>query len=387
MHVFESKTLFNYDDSELFIGLVAHVGTNKSVILDYLKQSLKNLEYEIIEVRITTDVFELMRHPMDHTVQEEYERIKNCMDAGNEIRSKFESKAILANAAIAYVSALRRKGSVASGLPPEAAGGEEGANTRTEDLFKPKKRHAYIISSLKRPEEVHRLRECYAGGFYLIGVYEDENLRIDHLKRKKMNNEQAKELVFRDYSESDPFGQRTSSTFPLADFFLYADDSQMLLQKRVERIVSLMFGAPHKTPYFDEFAMYMAFATSLRSADLSRQVGAVITNDKREIIAYGANDCPQYGGGLYWADDLPEYNPDEKGPDFVWGFDSNTIIRNKMIEEILETIAHKLNGKAKLSDEQGGEEASVPPAEPVLSKYSASKESGQIAVHRKVPLK
>ena len=49
--------------------------------------------------------------------------------------------------------------------------------------------------------------------------------------------------------------------------------------------------------------MFMAFASALRSADLSRQIGAVIAHDN-EIIATGANDCPKSGGGLYW----PEYD-------------------------------------------------------------------------------
>ena len=65
------------------------------------------------------------------------------------------------------------------------------------------------------------------------------------------------------------------------------------------RILDLIFGSPYLTPTFDEYAMFMAFTSSLRSADLSRQVGAVIANNN-EIIASGANDSPRAGGGLYW---------------------------------------------------------------------------------------
>ena len=71
------------------------------------------------------------------------------------------------------------------------------------------------------------------------------------------------------------------------------------LDTAIRRIIEILFGAPYQTPYFDEYAMFLSFAASLRSADLSRQVGAVITKDN-EVLGTGANDCPRFGGGLYW---------------------------------------------------------------------------------------
>lgn len=77
--------------------------------------------------------------------------------------------------------------------------------------------------------------------------------------------------------------------------------------------------------------MFLAFSASLRSADLSRQVGAVITKN-REILGAGANDCPKPNGGLYWPtlntrtlmfEDAPS------GRDYMRGKDSN---RQKLIE-------------------------------------------------------
>jgi deoxycytidylate deaminase len=41
--------------------------------------------------------------------------------------------------------------------------------------------------------------------------------------------------------------------------------------------------------------MFMAFSSALRSADLSRQVGAVIAKNG-DLIASGANDVPKFGG-------------------------------------------------------------------------------------------
>ncbi|MCT8354326.1 cytidine deaminase, partial [Photorhabdus kayaii] len=39
----------------------------------------------------------------------------------------------------------------------------------------PSVRKAYIINSLKHPDEVNALRDIYANGFFLIGVYTGES--------------------------------------------------------------------------------------------------------------------------------------------------------------------------------------------------------------------
>lgn len=46
--------------------------------------------------------------------------------------------------------------------------------------------------------------------------------------------------------------------------------------------------------------MYLAYAASLRSADLSRQVGAALVDAHGDLIGVGCNDVPKCGGGLYW---------------------------------------------------------------------------------------
>ncbi|WP_310795021.1 dCMP deaminase family protein [Vibrio harveyi] len=86
--------------------------------------------------------------------------------------------------------------------------------------------------------------------------------------------------------------------------------------------------------------MFMAFSSSLRSADLSRQVGAVMTKNKN-IISTGANDIPQAGGGLYW----PDYDSEgekiidkENGRDWKRGYDSNTREKKMIINDILDTL-------------------------------------------------
>ena len=82
--------------------------------------------------------------------------------------------------------------------------------------------------------------------------------------------------------------------------------------------------------------MFLAFAESLRSADLSRQVGAVVVSSAGEVIATGANDVPRHGGGLY----RPGVG-DQR--DYVWGEDSNKV----QIEKIVQDILHRAQPKPK----------------------------------------
>lgn len=49
--------------------------------------------------------------------------------------------------------------------------------------------------------------------------------------------------------------------------------------------------------------MHSAGGEALRSACLSRQVGAVILSQKGEQIGQGCNDVPKFGGGVYSSDD------------------------------------------------------------------------------------
>lgn len=95
---------------------------------------------------------------------------------------------------------------------------------------------------------------------------------------------------------------------------------------------------PYVTPTFDEYAMFLAFAASLSSADLSRQVGAVVAIDD-QVVATGANDCPKAGGGRYWprlnkSTHFIEDQPD--GRDYKRKEDSNRVEQLKIIDDIVK---------------------------------------------------
>jgi deoxycytidylate deaminase len=214
-----------------------------------------------------------------------------------------------------------------------------GATKKIKDLRKsPNEKTAFIINSLKHPDEVEVLRKIYGQGFYLVGIHADVKRRLKHLTEdKNLSQREATELTEIDEDEKIPHGQRTKDTYHLADFFLSFGKNADYIKNTIQRFLDLIFSNPYLNPTFDEFAMFMAFSSSVRSGDLSRQVGAVIAS-KEQIMSTGANECPSAGGGLYWAkvDENGMTTDAEGGKDFTRQEDSNKAEQAEIIEEILQ---------------------------------------------------
>ncbi len=314
-------------NSEIVIGLVGAVGTQFGVIRDYLKTQLGVAGYDVKIVKVSADVISRIEK-VSANENDHYSRISEFMDAGNKICKKHGRDSLaLGVAAEIYLERVKSNKEIA----------KEGKS------LPPKEKRAYIIDSLKRPEEVNSLRRIYPNGFFLLGVHCEESRRLKHLNDLGIGNESAKKLIERDANEeSVPEGQRVTKTFYKSDFFVHSDGNVDKLNGDLKRLVELWFGNPFKTPSFDEYAMFFAFAAALRSADLSRQVGAAITNES-QIIATGANDCPSFGGGLYWPSQEEDgtWTDLENGRDYKRGFDSNKLEQSKIVDKICEMASEK----------------------------------------------
>lgn len=309
--------------SELVLGLICAVGTDLRKVRDILSNRLRVCGYTVVIIQISKDVIPAICDLPEFDRVSENQRLDRLMTAGTDARGDSEDNSILALGAAAVIASRRRTQAGSSHPSPKTA---------------------YIISSLKHPEEVERLRQLYPQGFHLIAIHSDEKRRHRYLiDEKRMEPEEAQRLMERDQDEKLPHGQRVTDAFHMSDFFLRLGADGDELTQSLWRILDLLFGNPFITPTFDEFAMFMAFSASLRSADLSRQVGAVVAIDD-QVIATGANDCPRFGGGLYW----PEVNPETRaiedradGRDHRRGEDSNKIEQRKIIEEIAQSLVDK----------------------------------------------
>lgn len=300
-----------YSDSELVLGIVGAVGADLQSFGETLSRRISQFKYKANSIRLS-EFLENIDLGIQLKKSPEAARLDTYMTAGNKVRELAERGDTLALYAAQKINSAR---------------GED---------HEPQLRTAHVIRSFKHPDEVHTFRQIYGGGFFLIGVFATEKERSAYLTKDiGFTPAEAKKLMKRDEDEQKKFGQKTRDTFQLADVFIPVSQKEPLW-----RFLDLVFGAPSETPTKDEYAMFLAFAAALRSADLSRQVGAVIMSANDEIVATGANEVPKSGGGLYWPG---------KGDQRDWkrGKDENEKRRDTLIIEIMK----KFDSKSERDDE------------------------------------
>jgi deoxycytidylate deaminase len=89
--------------------------------------------------------------------------------------------------------------------------------------------------------------------------------------------------------------------------------------------------------------MHSAYGAGMRSACMSRQVGAALVNAEGGIVATGTNEVPKAGGGLY-GESLAEDAEDHRCVYRVTGkYCSNTVEHNAIIEELINEIPELAN--------------------------------------------
>lgn len=304
-------------DSELFLGLISTVGTD-------VEDVIKDIQDQLVFYNYKTDVISVSRNVISQFEDEtplhwssEFERISHYMDLGNQIRKDTKDNSILMKGVARQLYL--------------------GRSFDADGFSEPMARTAHIIKSLKHPDEVDFMRETYGDGFHLIGITSSHSRRLKNLiERKGLTEEKAQELLDRDANEDLKQGQHTRDAFQHADYFICTTEDSDQIFNSVERLIELLFGNPFISPNFDEYAMFMAYAASLRSADLSRQIGAVVAKNN-EILSMGANDCPRFGGGLYWPvlHEHGKYMDIPDGRDYTLGYDYNKKEQQQIITNLL----------------------------------------------------
>ncbi|MBN2564178.1 MAG: hypothetical protein JXB46_00545 [Candidatus Eisenbacteria bacterium] len=323
------KTSHNGECAELFVGLVGAVGTNLGELVGILRRALSRFGYECEEIRLSQFLTDFTQQSSSQDKPSEYARIDALMTQGDELRRKLRFPDALALLSCGKIKDSRERGTHKRG----SIG-----------------RRCYVLNSLKRKEEVQRLRRIYGSAFYVVAAYCPRDVRQKKLaawiaedtpgSKPEDHNEKAERLISRDEAEEDyEFGQDLRGTFPLADVFVNASGPDQL-KTEMERFIRLVFGHPFETPTRDEYGMFLATAAALRSSDLSRQVGAAIASRDGQIVSVGTNEVPKAGGGLYWTGDSNDSR------DFKTRVNSNKRFR----EDIVSEIVLKLKKAGWLSD-------------------------------------
>jgi cytidine deaminase len=200
-----------------------------------------------------------------------------------------------------------------------------------------------MVRQLKRPDEVALLRKVYGRQFVLTSAYAPEALRKEKLcerLRRELSTavplsditHRAEQLIERDASEEgEALGQQLRDTFHLADVFIDGINKQEM-DSKITRFVDALFGRNDISPSKDEYGMYAAKSASLRSADLSRQVGAALFTADGELVTQGCNKVPKAFGGTYWDLEKPDHR------DVTKGQDPNEFHKREILRELVERL-------------------------------------------------
>lgn len=298
----------------LVFAVAGQIGSGASFVAEKIRHTLYGFQYEV-EVVDASTIIKLAWFFSEHGDQADLkklstqfessfasavDRTRKLQDLGNSLRKRFGND-IIARLAIRNV------------ILPKLE--EVGFDSR----------QAFVVDSLKRPEEVALLRAAFGGAFCAVGVTATNLKRSERLReRKGYSDDELKDLSQRDADEeSEPCGQRSVDTVMSADYFLANEyPKKEDVGPEAERLVGLLFASSMYTPRHDEFAMNVAFKAAAKSACLSRRVGAAIFSKTKAMLATGCNDVPKFSGGLYSADSEEDrrcwalggkcYNDDEK---------------------------------------------------------------------------
>lgn len=311
---------------ELVLCLCVAAGTDTRLVTDAFSEALLAVNYKPVPLRLSQLMAQIPGLEFLTEIREEDARIRCSMTAGNEIRRVIGHADAMARITLSQIHNVR-----------ETLNDDMDASVPAEG-------HCFIVSSLKRAEELETLRRLFGQRVLLASVYEPKVARIDNLCRgiaRSRNSPTpeafcniAEEIIATDQKEhANLFGQRLEDVFQSADIFLAAGKS---LREDVRRFVQLLFKAPYITPSVDESLMVQARLAAQKSADLSRQVGAVIATSKGEILATGCNEVPRAGGGVLW-DDVAGTERDYR--DYKLGQDPAAGTRKDIVAEVLQALA------------------------------------------------
>ncbi|PAK14866.1 MULTISPECIES: anti-phage dCTP deaminase [Burkholderia cepacia complex] len=271
---------------ELVVAFMGAVGCGLPRVITQCASDLERLGYRVYHIKLSEFIKEQIEAGLVEVESEGSSRYLRYQSGGNALRAK-HGRDVLARYAVNRIGRQRL-----------------ADNPDSADESKELAPAAYLIDQIKHPDEVSLLRFVYRRLFYLIGVMSIEDDRKSRLTDEGLNEATVAEVARRDRKESEEHGQQLEKAFKQADYFIHhpLGDRLQLVAKQLERFVSLIHGDNTVAPSRHEHAMYLAHSTALKSACLSRQVGASITDRSGRVIAVGANDVPQFGGGLYGND-------------------------------------------------------------------------------------
>ncbi|MCP8690413.1 anti-phage dCTP deaminase [Marinobacterium sedimentorum] len=166
-----------------------------------------------------------------------------------------------------------------------------------------KKTKCYIIiDAIRNPYEAVYFRERYAG-FFLVSINTDNSNRLAHLRKShKFTDVQIKNLDEKEYpkrlvGEKKFISQNIQKCIEISDIHINNPRKDQFgtseLASQLAWYVSLMTHPGLVMPTSTESCMQIAYSVKQNSGCISRQVGAIVTDEFYSVKAVGWNNTPQ----------------------------------------------------------------------------------------------
>ena len=318
---------------ELMIGVAGPIGTDMESLCSEITGTLREVRYQAHVVRVTDHILDYPVAGVRDEGPDFFSQMMYKMSYANRLCSDAGDPAYLMRIAIQQIGLARDK-LIRDAYPMK----------KREELPKVLASQAYIIRQLKRPEEVRSLRKIYGKQFTLISAYGSEEHRRDRLTEKIRDSlpistssediaYKVERVISRDQDEgADESGQHLRETYHLADVFVDGINKDQM-RSGLDRFFQAFFGRNEIGPTKMEYGMFAAKAASIRSTDLSRQVGAAIFNADVDLISQGCNEVPRASGGTYWSGEEPDFR------DVKLGYDPNDHLKKGVIRDLMERLS------------------------------------------------
>jgi deoxycytidylate deaminase len=348
----DSRTvILEHSANELVFAVVGHVGSGTSAIAEtlanLLREKVDGEAFEVEIVKATTGISSWAKArgkslPALVNGKKTLAMVEEFQNLGDEMRKPGDYTAV----AKCFVSSIRQLRAKKQNVDPEP----------NIPIIPDGSPRAYILDSIRHPAEVELLRHIYQDAFVLIGVVCEESKRLGRVVEKYPEAGQtlAKLFMQRDAKATEKHGQRVSDAFHLADFFVdntadrHRDDgspnNDWDIVEKLSRLMKIIRHSDIVRPELSETAMLHAHGAAMRSACLSRQVGAALIDRTGNVLATGCNEVPKAGGGVY-GDGFPDDNHQDhrcayrtlQGHDAP--FCSSTKEQNRIVDTLVNSIA------------------------------------------------
>ena len=342
----------------MFFAVVGPVGAGGSRVIESLKRACEASGYRTEWIKASTLIKE-WHDEVGTSVPEATEKtldlVEAYQDAGDKMRQR--DAAEVARSVMREIARRRAEATAVTYV-------------RGEPVRPNNERRAYLIDSIRHPAEVSLLRRTYGNAFALVGVVCEENRReqriLEKYFRKPRHGEQAvkkqvKHFMQRDSDDAgNKRGQHVAEAFFEADYFVDnseddPDGTKFALDEPLGRLVNIVAHDQIVRPTMEETAMHHAHSARVRSACLSRQVGAALVDSDGTVVATGVNEVPAAGGGVYGEGfGKPHVHEDHRCAFRETRFCSSNKQQNKIIDELiaglpeLETVDDKVGLAARI---------------------------------------